>query len=770
MSVANMFINNIKDRNYNIDNIESYFVLIKKDNSIVPLDFYMYEVSTDIYETVCNNLILYKVSAQIIKNNLHYNNILIMSKEDLDRFNLFKYELSEHNIVIPILNIKFDSIQLYLSQYKDNYIETIYYLKLIDNHFNNNNPEYFENIIKNLYSSDYWTKKHNINFTEEFKKRNFTLDLSLYSNNHRRLFKNKNPANYLMGKYKSDIYNMKKLLNNNGNYLYNIPSKSKVTIENTIDLLNSLDNKNRFIMLCSIMISNNYFHFINNPIIMQLLYNYYKNYSESRPLIKYLFSYFWINFVFLENINSKNIKTNDNIVFTSEVASKLPIFPVDYKNIKSNPYLPLLIDNNDLGYNSINRAYNNIFGIEQFTNIDLFDVNFNNYRNNGICNTNQFQERLNIFCSGDINKNIFEGFDFKKYNVCICGSVMTACSQVRHILMSCLNTSNNFQTDYTNYFDDYYKDSDIDIMFSKHDIEFKDRIDIFYETIKSNINKFLQNSNDSNDINITAIKYKIVFVNKKFIENEMKNSDITDININNNNIKKLFIPFVKEENIDNFKIKLLQENESVQNSSVLKILESTKYKINSQFIKRPIELFSVDCKDPFGKICEFHLPNVRAYYDGTTCYMLPSFISAHLTYINIDYKYFSSSTDQVTIINKYRLRGFGTILNENEIKLYSEYHMKIRKLRDSKPYGIIKGPINLYNYNVLHSRYDTNKYNYNTRYKYNAMLYKISKDYEIYRPYAGEETFKLFPIIDNNGNLMPLNKWLIDFSVALMKL
>ena len=53
--------------------------------------------------------------------------------------------------------------------------------------------------------------------------------------------------------------------------------------------------------------------------------------------------------------------------------------------------------------------------------------------------------------------------------------------------------------------------------------------------------------------------------------------------------------------------------------------------------------------------------------------MTPSCISAHLTYMNIDYKYFAGSKDPIEIINKYRMRGFGTWLNKNEIATYMKY-------------------------------------------------------------------------------------------------
>lgn len=75
----------------------------------------------------------------------------------------------------------------------------------------------------------------------------------------------------------------------------------------------------------------------------------------------------------------------------------------------------------------------------------------------------------------------------------------------------------------------------------------------------------------------------------------------------------------------------------------------------------------------------FHLPCVRTYYDGDNVYMTPSCITAHLTYMNLDYKYFAGTKNPVEIINKYRMRGFGTWLNENEKIVLLKYSGKNQK-------------------------------------------------------------------------------------------
>jgi hypothetical protein len=63
---------------------------------------------------------------------------------------------------------------------------------------------------------------------------------------------------------------------------------------------------------------------------------------------------------------------------------------------------------------------------------------------------------------------------------------------------------------------------------------------------------------------------------------------------------------------------------------------------------------------------------VRAYYNGTTLKCLPSYITSMMTQLTTDYKYFSSIRDPIEIVNKYRSRGFGIILNDHE-KLHMVY-------------------------------------------------------------------------------------------------
>jgi len=64
---------------------------------------------------------------------------------------------------------------------------------------------------------------------------------------------------------------------------------------------------------------------------------------------------------------------------------------------------------------------------------------------------------------------------------------------------------------------------------------------------------------------------------------------------------------------------------------------------------------------------------VRALWNGKTVLCLPSYITSMMLQLAVDYKYFASIRDPIEIVNKYRSRGFGIILNGYE-KLHMAYY------------------------------------------------------------------------------------------------
>ena len=218
---------------------------------------------------------------------------------------------------------------------------------------------------------------------------------------------------------------------------------------------------------------------------------------------------------------------------------------------------------------------------------------------------------------------------------------------------------------------------------------------------------------------------------------------------------------------------------------------SFKVKISSSHIQRELELFSIFGDDFFSLVSKFHLPVVRSYYDGSNVYLTPSCISAHLTYMNLDYKYFAGSKDPIEIILKYRMRGFGTFLNKKELNQILNYIVKIPFWNNL--YGIKKesnlkadgdntfGSLD-YNHRLYHPRlfnmelYDLNVPYVNINDGYNNVeeREKLTKDKidtfiknNLKRSIENESSLgnldytKLYTIAAD-GHINPVKKWLID--------
>jgi hypothetical protein len=173
----------------------------------------------------------------------------------------------------------------------------------------------------------------------------------------------------------------------------------------------------------------------------------------------------------------------------------------------------------------------------------------------------------------------------------------------------------------------------------------------------------------------------------------------------------------------------------------LEIKINYKYSITSPHFNHALEMFMNKTDDHMSLVSQFHLPCVRAFYNGENVYMTPSCIFAHMTLMNIDYKYFAGSKDPIEIINKNRMRGFGTWLNENEIKNLIRYSADVDWWNNL--YGVdkvnpdqskIRGCLN-YDYKLVHPRlinadqfYDAPPVNLDNGYKQINKGTKLDKD------------------------------------------
>ncbi len=677
---------------------------------LCPFDVINYEpllnntIDYDIYNQLMDKMILYQTKISILSNTVHFGNIYQVDSNIISKTNKFNYKLEETIIVIPIYNISFLHLQKYIDNFNGyNTFDNLYDLLILNNFFGDDNQQFLNkmkinNIINCLIEATYWTNPNNcmLNLTNKFSKRMFLMtDISA-------------KLNQLSNEYIENIFNHKKfvdpseIIKKNGFKIYNSIKECVYTNDDINKLFNILDDTQKTNLFNKMIVSKEFCHLIiNNINILNLMM---PTIHSNIYFYKYIFSYAWLRFYMEECINTFNVKSTDMYIFTIEVASKLPVFYYNHNEYYSNPYSPLLVAENSLD------PKNNFCGVK-ITSRDIIRIT----------TLEEFKQRINIFITGS-NIDIFKDINFKELKMAISGSIMTACCQYQHPLIKLFSDNNDINS-YKRYFAEYYYDSDIDTMIkTKSNTEFFDITRNFYKQLCINISNYYSNATDQ-DTTLKVISSYYLFVNEQFIKDNICNSEYTFENIVENintiDIKKLFEPYaiklhqekckdidkdiypeihnfsidfliikikksnikeqieIKETELTQDDMEMMLDNDEInyQQPETQNISYSNTYKIriNSNFLHRPFEIFPIDKDDFMKTVIKFHMPCVRAYYDGTTVYMTPSFISAHLTFMNLDYKYFAGSKDPINIINKYRMRGFGTWLNQNELKICLKY-------------------------------------------------------------------------------------------------
>jgi hypothetical protein len=763
------------------NNVFKYFqeiyVLVKKNDDPLPIKLYEKEINNDDFDQLKKKLILWKVSTTIIKNIKLFDRVCIFSKEQCEMFNEFSFTFKKDNIVIPILNISFKNIISNFCDFDRYTLDNIYNSLILSIYFDNN-FKHLEIKIKNLEESNYWEMSYNClsNLTEPFKDRKFLK---------KRIFINKESKDN--EDYLNMIHKQKKYVdasNNNGKngYKYYMISHScNYSKEDIFKMLETLDNMNRYYLFTNLMVSKKYCHLVvNNEKVLDLMKD---ELLSKAPLFRYLLGYAWLRFYFEESIKKRNINIKDDFIFDINTASKLPIFPFDIKFPKMNPYMPIMVSDDVL------MPQNNIGSVKNYIGLNT----------HGICNLDEFKHRLNLFVSNNSEINLFNNIKWEKWQISISGSIMTACLQKQNPLEKIFNEDTPDER-FIRYVKEYYATSDIDIMI-KHENIFE-----YMQSVKHFYNQIVVNMFKSN-IKLNRLFQLHYFVNFNWIKKNIVNQNITfeEIykNIDDNKIVLLFKPFIEddykkyietelkdfnEEEKENLKkqypdyfkefdelvIKIHINTNSENTENTIKI--NYKYRITSPYLNHPLEIFKINGPCQMGIVSQFHLPCVRAFYNGSNVYMTPSCISAHLTYMNIDYKYVAGSTEPMEIINKNRMRGFGTWLNETEIKDLIKYSLHVpfwyNIYNNSNKKSIIDlntGSL-LSCHKLFHPRLvNKDQYNNVEQVNLNNCYNDDFKGNEIISIYDLAEESILsqlgihkFVTINSNGFVKPLQKWIIE--------
>ena len=786
-----------------IDSIE--IISIKYKVLTGSLYKYLTLISAEIFNS--NFTIYDKFNKKYVANN----NILICSLLRFKYSNIIEY-LKQFNGLCNFINIyNTYIINEYFGQFND--ISTVRNNLIL--------------MINNMDETNYYVNYNNclINITNNFQKRNFNNKIvnKLKNNNIINILNNINKNNiYSLDIQKSEYVDPSIVINNNGYNIYKIYNNVLYDIlknDNFNDLFCKFNEQEKYYMINNSLVSKDLCHYIiNNKFILEHINN---NMSRYAQIIRYTLGYTWITLYIEECIQKLYIKNTDRFIFKIETASLLPWFPYSISKLNICPYLPLLIDN------ELINANRNILGGEQ---IFVSSERYKELFRYGITKKDKFIERFNQFVSGKENINLFENINWENIAVCgsimacclpnfntvMCNhfvnnninfisfineyykdadiDIMCSISDIYEYIDKINEITEIIQNNIIKYYKlndtfniiDIYSNKSVSIIINKEFIQkhlldvlnmnyydiinninnikikqeiykhyikwFKDNLEI---SLKNNYVKFLNAKYHQLYIPVDIDNINIIFINDKLDKNKSNNNNFID------NADKDFDKekdFEEEDYIDEI---------FNNNTIVFSIKTNYKYRISSAYLPHSIEIFQVKNNNFFSTVGRFYLPIVRSYYDGNNVYITPSCISACMTLINIDYKYFSGSKDPIEIINKYRMRGFGTILNNIEIDKLIRYSYLVEKWK--KIYNInnkrnnrgILGSFRIHKDYFNLSNIDFVQYNILTN---NEICDIIKKIYNT----KSNNLISNFITINKYGYIEPVRKWIIDASYELI--
>lgn len=776
------------------NNFNKLYILCLKDDCEIDDRIFKDNLCLDDLEYIKNNMLIYKSNLKLLNNDVHKSHVVLIDNYYLNKINCNNYD--ELNLLLPLINLTETNYKKYIKQYINEIkIDDYLCVKSINNFYNNNNDSnkyYLSKLLMNMDSTDYWVKMSKLNLTEKFINREFNLTLSdkIKDVKLRKLLDNLNDIpkegdNYLSYIYRNDLHvDISLVLKKNGYNLYYLDNNLEYTKEVLNKILEDLDDEYEiYNLIISLLISKKYCHLIlkNNDLLEK--FNYIIN--KYNIAIKYAMCYGWLCMYSEECIKKTYISEEDRFVFRINEANKLPRFVFKIDELRSNPYYSFLVS-------------------EDITNLksNIMGVNVENMRL-GVCDLDEFKRRSNIFIMGNESINILDNIDMS--NLGLTGSIIPACITLFNPLQTKFDTLDR-------YYNEYYCNSDIDIICNlESNIDFIKRVSKFYNDVNDNYKKLFNNDNlELDSFKNTALIINDIFINNNIVSDDLSYDYILE-NLDDLNVKKLFYDkYLSEKIKDNenyfnnkkwlddkynilFKIELLNDlriifiksgdkyNEKFDfKKELFLVKESIKFKIFGAKLNHNFEIFKT--KYPvsfFSVISKFHLPCVRGYYDGNDVYLLPSCISAANTLINLDYKYFAGTVDPIEIINKYRMRGYSTILNDSEKIKFIKYVLSLEKtslmynnpsIRKQKEIDSILGYFDVndkfFNPRDILSQYYLNNKPVDLIYK-NVKIdteWKNTFDQNTENIFLRSDLFKLLDLnfINFTGYVKPLKKWYFE--------
>lgn len=411
-----------------------------------------------------------------------------------------------------------------------------------------------------------------------------------------------------------------------------------------VKLLGYLAPPDAIALQLHVLVSKDACHLVlnNGPALEHLASLYAGHYD----VLRYAMSYGFLTLYLEAHAKRSNITKGDRFVFDIDTAAKLPHFPTRLP--RCNPYLPFV------GRDSL--LVENVLGP---------DLVYGPGIEYGIVPLATFEERLDAFITGGTRqRGVLNGVDWSRFAVT--GSAIAACAPRFNPVMLSVG-GRTPQERFVAFLEEYYGDSDVDVICNVADFAaFRDAAYAFADTVGRNVGRIPR---------VDIIKSAVFRVSPGFLKRHGVLAEDTDA------IRQLLydgyleyeeatggVGYGKPAPLDDVHVVIL--NGRPRHEESVKYDTAIKFKVHVPTL-RVFELFYGAGLDFFAQVHRFHLQVVRGYYDGTTCWLLPDVIVAAHTLLNIDIKYFHSRTNgPIDIINKYRCRGYGVLLNGREMRRY----------------------------------------------------------------------------------------------------
>jgi len=643
-------------------------------------------------------------------------------------------------------------------------------------------------------------------------------------------------GNYLDGIHRKEIFtDAASTIHTKGKYkLYFISNKKlSVTKDEVANIFTSLDNeRQQYDFLNALLLSKDHCHLVLNNEKMLVASNDIM--TKFKAIFKLVIGYAFFC-MYMEECVAKTRTTKDmRFVFDICTANKLPFFPYCHEDLHMNPYCPLLIASSTIN------ASNNLLGVPMISNqileqgidtLENFKEKFNIFTT-GIPNRNIFD---------GLEKK--ENGTWKSF--AISGSSILPCSQRNNPLIEQISTVGmDSVTKYKKYFAEYYSESDIDVMSNEKSVfDFMDAVIELKNVVAKNLSEInvIDVKDVLADMEIVPVKSVGITVSLIYLDLLIENdpnfkqytSEYIIKNLNSNEIKEFFLEkyvtsklaknrehrrtrkhqnfyehFYKICSVDELTLYVtphisefddihardseshIYYNDACQsdkkvddskNIKLVKINENIKFKIISKYMLHNLEIFRIKYEEYFSCVARFHLPCVRQYYDGNQVYILPSCITAMNILLNVEYKYFAGIRDPCEIVNKYRLRGIGTIINEVEKKHLVEYNATMPVWKDmygldpnnkntfSNHFGSKKLGDNVYKPGKFFKSIPDSSYNDTSDKRYVltvADLYKVYTENYGYNPKDNTVDFLRLKTINSDGKIEPFKFWVLEAGYA----